>query len=561
MSAGFPSTGLTCLERAVADSTRPEHADVLVIGSGAGGALASLVLGQAGLKVVCLEQGGWTAPDDHPHFAADWEWQRQIAWNPNNNYRTASADFPVESATSNILMWNAVGGSTNIYTALWPRYRPSDFRKGAEHGLAPDWPIAYEDLAPFYDAIDRIVGTSGLAGDLASPSRPDYPTPPLPLRPVGRRLAQGFDRLGWHWWPMPAGVVSEDYDGRPACTGCAGCVSGCPIGAMSKFSLSVWPKALRAGVELRTQARVERIERDKSGRATGAVYRDRSTGAERRQTADVVIVACNGVGTPRLLLLSDNLANGSDQVGRNLMHHTLVACEMWVEENLESHMGFVGALISAEFAETDVSRGFVNGFNFNCTAGAHAGTHALGPLSGVRAPWGREHHAWFRRHFGHGFGAFAIGDDLPQPTNRVTLSAHLTDADGLAAPHIEYQPHENDRRMMRFALDRLKDLAIAVDAFDYRLHDYVSPEGIYQTPAWHLLGTCRMGARPEDSVINRWHQSWDVPNLYIIDGSALATGGVVNPTATICALALRASEHLRDNFRELRGATKSDPGS
>jgi choline dehydrogenase-like flavoprotein len=248
-------------------------------------------------------------------------------------------------------------------------------------------------------------------------------------------------------------------------------------------------------------------------------------------------------------------------VGRNLMHHTLVACEMWVEENLESHMGFVGALISAEFAETDVSRGFVNGFNFNCTSGTHAGSHALGPLSGVRAPWGREHHAWFRRHFGHGFGAFAIGDDLPQPTNRVTLSAHLTDADGLAAPHIEYQPHENDRRMMRFALDRLKDLATAVDAFDYRLHDYVSPEGVYQTPAWHLLGTCRMGSRPEDSVINRWHQSWDVPNLYIVDGSALTTGGVVNPTATICALALRAAEHLRDNFRELRSATKSDPSS
>jgi choline dehydrogenase-like flavoprotein len=115
--------------------------------------------------------------------------------------------------------------------------------------------------------------------------------------------------------------------------------------------------------------------------------------------------------------------------------------------------------------------------------------------------------------------------------------------------------------MMRFALDRLKDLATAVDAFDYRVHDYVSPEGVYQTPAWHLLGTCRIGSRPEDSVINRWHQSWDVPNLYIVDGSALATGGVVNPTATICALALRAAEHLRDNFRELRGTTKSDPVS
>jgi choline dehydrogenase-like flavoprotein len=133
----------------------------------------------------------------------------------------------------------------------------------------------------------------------------------------------------------------------------------------------------------------------------------------------------------------------------------------------------------------------------------------------------------------------------------VTLSDTETDADGLPAPKIAYAPHKNDRRMMRFALARLADIAGAAGAFDYRLHDYLSPEGVYQTPAWHLMGTCRMGADPESSVIDRWNRSWNVPNLYIVDGSALATGGVVNPTATICALALRAAEHLRDGFRDL----------
>src|SRR5689334_16265021 len=132
------------------------HADVLVIGSGASGAIASLVLGEAGLKVVCLEQGGWTEPADHPHFSPDWEWQRVRQWSPNGNIRRDAADYPVETRSSNILMWNAVGGSTNIYTAIWPRYRPSDFRKGTEHGLAPDWPISYEELAPCYDVVDRL---------------------------------------------------------------------------------------------------------------------------------------------------------------------------------------------------------------------------------------------------------------------------------------------------------------------------------------------------------------------------------------------------------------------
>ena len=175
----------------MAEPVRKEPADVLVIGSGASGAIASMVLGQAGLDVVCLEQGGWTLPEDHPHMSPDWEWQRQKRWHPNNNIRQGRDDFPVESASSNILMWNAVGGSTNVYTALWPRYRPSDFRKGVEHGLAPDWPIAYEDLAPYYDRVDRIVGVSGLAGNPAMPPHEAYPTPPLPLRPVGRQAGAG----------------------------------------------------------------------------------------------------------------------------------------------------------------------------------------------------------------------------------------------------------------------------------------------------------------------------------------------------------------------------------
>ena len=176
----------------MADPVRKEPADVLVIGSGASGAIASLVLGQAGLRVVCLEQGGWTLPEDHPHMSQDWEWQRQKRWHPNNNIRQGRDDFPVESASSNILMWNAVGGSTNVYTALWPRYRPSDFRKGVEHGLAPDWPITYEDLAPYYDRVDRLVGVSGLAGNPAMPPQPGLSDAALAAAPGRPHAGQGL---------------------------------------------------------------------------------------------------------------------------------------------------------------------------------------------------------------------------------------------------------------------------------------------------------------------------------------------------------------------------------
>jgi 2-methyl-1,2-propanediol dehydrogenase len=537
-------------------SSAKRHADVLVIGAGATGGITAMVLGEAGLDVVCLEQGGWTAPEDHPHFSRDWEWQKHKRWNANTNIRQNEDDYPVETNSSQVLMWNAVGGSTNIYGALWPRYRPSDFRKGVEHGLAPDWPITYEDIADHYDRADRLVGVSGLAGNPAMPAHGPYPTPPLPMRASSKALARAFDKLGWHWWTLPAGVISEDYDGRPACNGCGACVAGCARNSMSKFSLSVWPKALKAGVELRTHAAVEQIERGRDGRARGAVYIDRITGERLQVTADVVVLACNGVGTPWLLLASDNLANSSDQVGRNLLHHTLTSVDIWGEERVDGHMGYTGSLISMEFAETDTSRGFVNGFNFNCASTGHAGSQAQGLLTQTPAPWGAAHHEWFRTRFDRGFGVFAIGDDLPNPDNRITLSASMKDALGRPAPKLHYVPGDNDERMMRYQLERLEEIAKAAGAVDYKLNDYKDAEGVYRTPAWHLLGTCRMGPSPEMSVVNKWHQAWDVPNLYIVDGSVFTTGGVVNPTPTVCALALRAAEHLRDDFQKLRGATR-----
>ncbi|MGH7152429.1 MAG: GMC oxidoreductase, partial [Acetobacteraceae bacterium] len=142
----------------------------------------------------------------------------------------------------------------------------------------------------------------------------------------------------------------------------------------------------------------------------------------------------------------------------------------------------------------------------------------------------------------------------------ITLSQSERDGDGLPAARLSYVPHENDWRMMRFAVERLKDLAQAAGAIDYTINDYRDEDGTYRTPAWHLLGTCRMGNDPETSVTNRWHQTWEVPNLYVIDGSSFVTGGVVNPTNTVSALALRAARHIADNFGNLRRATSGPQG-
>ena len=184
--------------------TKSQDCDVLIVGAGATGALAATVLAQGGLDVLCLEQGAWVEPGDHPHYSSDWTWQRRTNWNSDVNKRHHPDDYPVETNSSQVLMWNGVGGSTNVYGAIWPRYRPSDFRKGDEHGLQPNWPISYEDLAPFYEKADRLIGTSGLAGDLAMPPRDRAPRGRCPSprrRPARRGFRQArlalVARRGW----------------------------------------------------------------------------------------------------------------------------------------------------------------------------------------------------------------------------------------------------------------------------------------------------------------------------------------------------------------------------
>lgn len=528
--------------------------DVAIVGSGVGGAIASTVLANEGLGVVCLEQGDWTRPEQYPHYAADWEWRRLNDWSTAANVRQRAEDYPIDTQDEATLMWNGVGGSSVVYTATWPRFRPSDFRKGTEHGQQPDWPFTYEDLAPWYEANDRACGISGVEGDPAVPPRGPFQTQPLP--PGSSRAAmRGFERLGWHWWPMPNAILGDDYDGRPACNNCGNCQSGCPRGSLNSMSYSYWPNALRAGAELRANARVARIATDGTGRATGVDYIDRTNGDRQFLPARHVIVAANGVGTPRLLLASASdefpagLANSSDQVGRNLMHHGLSIVEAWVDEPLETHKGFISAqLICEEFAETNISRGFINGSTLHIVRMNGAGYQAHGSHSGNAAPWGEEHHAWFRRHFDHGFGILCVGDDLPLPDNRVTLSERLVDSDGVPAPKISYGLHPNDQTMMDFAVDRAVELGQAAGAFDIKVNRWRNAEGKYAPPAWHLLGTCRMGVDPATSVVDQWGRSWDIPNLSIMDGSVLPTGGAVNPTSTIGALTLRNATRLAEEL-------------
>ncbi|MGH7866132.1 MAG: GMC family oxidoreductase N-terminal domain-containing protein, partial [Candidatus Dormibacteraceae bacterium] len=276
-----------------------DRADALVIGSGAAGAAVTKRLTDLGAKVVCLEQGPWINPADYPSSKPDWEIAlRRGPFHFSPNVRKLPQDYPVIEAGGNppdILMSNVVGGSTIHWTGHFPRLHPSDFRAKTLDGVGDDWPIRYEDLAPYYDMNDREMGVAGITGDPCNPPRSERPTPALPLGVLGETIARGFDKLGWYWWVSDNAIISRDYQGRPGCELHGKCMLGCPIGSKASTDVTYWPKALHKGAVLKTWARVREVSVGPEGRVRGAFYYDRK-GQLHEQLARVVVVCGNGVG-------------------------------------------------------------------------------------------------------------------------------------------------------------------------------------------------------------------------------------------------------------------------
>lgn len=525
-----------------------ERSDVLVIGSGPAGAALTKRLTDLGAKVVCLEQGDWLTPADYPSTRQDWEaavLRGPFHYDPN--VRKRPEDYPVVSTGGHpreVQMFNAVGGTVHWGTHF-PRLRPSDFLVRSLDGVADDWPIRYKDLEPYYDMNDREWGVSGLSGDPQNPPRSARPTPPLPLGVMGETMGRAFDKLGWYWWVADSGIVSRNYEGRPGCEMHGKCQLGCAIGAKSTADVAYWPKALKKGAVLKTWARVREITVDGQGRVRGALYYDRS-GNLHEQVASVVVVSCNAVGTPRLLLNSKSkffpqgLANSSGMLGRCFMGHTHQKVEGVFEERMNSEQGHPYLAHCQQFYETDLSRGFVRGYNIGVQRKYGPMEHAQGSEP---VPWGADHHRAMRKRYPHVIQLGVLGEDLPEETNRVELDPDMKDSYGMPAARVTYTWSENSLKMLEHGVRMSRQLLEAAGALE------VHSRGINQS-APHLMGTARMGNDPNRSVVNAWNQAHDVKNLFVVDGSSFATCGSANPTSTIGALALRAADGIWERRRE-----------
>ena len=522
-------------------------ADVVVVGAGASGAAFTWSLAQAGINVVCLEQGGWVAEDAFPTSDADAQIHLQTDFHPDPGFRGLPADYPVNETETPIapLMYNAVGGSLIHWGAHFPRFHPSDFRVKTLEGVAEDWPVTYEELEPYYDENDRMMGVSGLMGDPAYPEKPERPCPPLSIRNSGELLAKALDKLGWHWWASDTAVSSVSYDGRDPDMG----------GFLRSFAsadLNYWPAALKGGARLEIHARVREILVDESGNATGVLYYQ--DGELKEQKAKVVVLACNGIGTARLLLNStsaifpNGLANSSGLVGKCLMHHPVGSVLGVFDEWLGTEDGGPrgSTMLSQEFYETNPDHDFIRGYELQILSYGNAPlTAALGGLMGQKVAWGEDHHDEFKQRFGHSVGIAIMSEDLPEEHNMVTLDSEMADSDGIPAPKINYTVSENTAKMLEHGVARATEIMEAAGATK------VFSSTLRRNAGWHLLGTARMGEDPETSVVDRWGRTHDVSNLFIIDGSIFTTSACVNPTPTIQALALRTADYLKGEGRQV----------
>jgi choline dehydrogenase-like flavoprotein len=526
--------------------------DVLIVGAGASGAAVAYSLADTRMRIMCMEQGEWMNPAHYASTRSEWEYLRQSEYSLSPNVRKRAADYPINDSESPIAVanFNAVGGSTIIYAAHFPRLHPSDFKVRTLDGVADDWPISYAELEPFFAENDRVMGVAGLAGDPAYPHH-EPPMPPIPLGRSGETMARGFNKLGWHWWPADSAIATQQYEGREQCANLGPCMGGCAKGAKASTDITYWPLAVRNRVELKTRCRVSEVTVAASGLADGVTYFDES-GVEQHQRAHIVIMACNGVGTPRVLLNStsakfpNGLANSSGMVGKNLMMHPWGRLVGVFDEDLASHYGPEGCCLwSQEFYETDPARDFVRGYNLQVTRGpGPVGTALFGNDNAI-LPWGENHHDAYARLFDRSVFIGVCCEDLPEAHNRVTLDDTLTDSNGIPAPKVAYQMSENSRRMMAHAFKTGTQVLEAAGA------SKVYTQGPIRMAGWHLLGTARMGNDPETSVVNGWGRAHDVRNLFIVDGSVFVTSGGVNPTTTLQAVALYIADKVKANLANL----------
>ncbi|MGR9146706.1 GMC family oxidoreductase (plasmid) [Rhizobium leguminosarum] len=521
----------------------------IIVGAGAAGAAAAWRLTSKGYRVLCLDRGPWMEPSSYPSTGPDWEIRKKTEFNPAIAERQNRFDYPVDDADSPIAVcnFNAVGGSTVLYSGHFPRFLEPDFSLKTTEGLGEDWPLSYAELMPYFALNERQMGMSGLVGDAYYPHIEEA-LPPVPLGVAGARLGRGFNEKRWHWWPSFAAIATRDKGGRSACLNLGPCNTGCPQGAKATADNTYLTDALRQGLTIVPEFAVSRVL-VKDGVAYGVEGFD-AKGERHAFHADNVILASSAIGTPRILLNSRNaerptgIGNTMGLVGHNLMIHPLGYVEGIFAERMDTDAGPQGCMLySLQFYRSQAA-GHKLGYMMHALRGTGPVETAMSALGKRKLRFGSAIYGDFDALYGKQLVVAIICEDLPEVENRIELDETRQDRFGDPGIKVHYKLHENTKKMMVHGMTRGRELMAAAGAVRS------SAYGPVRNTGWHLLGTARMGDDPQHSVVDPSGKVHDTDNLYVIDSSVFVTGSCVNPANTIQAVALLLSDRIDERVRQ-----------
>lgn len=508
--------------RSMQHHDRSEEVDVVVVGTGAGGAPLIASLAARGLRVVALEAGANSEPGEHTPDeleGSDINWMDErlsggatpTAFGPNNSGR-------------------GVGGSTLHWGAFSPRPDARDLRLRTTTGEGVDWPVDPAELTGYLERVEDFVGVAGPEHYPWDPSRRYRMAPPARNASSDAMIA-GCEAVGITATDAPVALTTEDRDQphfglRQACVNSGSCHQGCRAAAKVSMDTTYLPFAVAHGAEIRPEATVTGIELDARGRVAAVVYVQE--GRELRQRCAALVLAAGGVETPRLLLHT-GLANGSGQVGRNFMAHPAVQVWGRFDTPMRSHRGYPSSIISEDMVRPD-GADFAGGYlmqNLGVMPLTFATTLVRGGgLWGPALTGAMDDYAYYS-------GAGINGECLPSEANRLTLSDE-TDALGVPRARIDFTAGANEDAITAHAVPVLRSILEAAGARSTMVLDRTA----------HTIGTCRMGDDAATSVVDPHGRSWDVPNLWISDNSTFPSSLTANPALTIMALSLRTADAM-----------------
>ena len=504
-----------------------EAVDFVVVGTGAGGGPVLAGLAEQGFSVVGFDAGVYWRPLEE--FASDETEQGKLFW---TDERLSLGDNPIQMGGKN--SGKAVGGSTVHFAMVSLRFRPEWFRSRTLLGYGADWPVDWREMWEYYTKAERALAISGPVTYPWGPKRPRYPYRAHPVNGAASILARGAEALGYKWTETPLATVSAPRGDSPPCVYRGWCRYGCSTNAKQSQLVTFIPKAIAAGAEIRDQAMVGRIEMGPDGRATGVHYH--REGQWRFQRARNVVVAGYAIETPRLLLLSatdrypDGLANSSGLVGKYFMVQSNQAAFGYLDDEVRWNKAPPSTTITEHWNYED-RKDFFGGYCWMAQGPMPQEFAAI--LTGSKDLWGEALRQEMMR-YNHAVGLKMVGEMLPQLQNRVELADEV-DQYGLRIAKVFYSWCDNDKAMIQHALDQMVLSLEAAGAKDiFRQENDTN----------HLAGTARMGSDPETSVVDGNCRSWDIPNLFVCDGSVFPTTGGVNPSLTITALGMRFADRV-----------------